>query len=91
MTLLTNDCGPRSSARWRWSRRTASGWCAVGWTATSSASRAATNGFGYDPIFVPDGHDVTSAQLASEEKDAISHRGKALRELVPHLRALLIG
>ena len=49
------------------------------------------NGFGYDPIFVPDGYDVTSAQLASEEKDAISHRGKALRELVPHLRALLIG
>ena len=50
-----------------------------------------SNGFGYDPIFVPDGYDVTSAQLASEEKDAISHRGKALRELVPHLRALLIG
>jgi len=50
-----------------------------------------SNGFGYDPIFVPDGYDVTSAQLASEEKDAISHRGKALRELVPHLRALLMG
>ena len=50
-----------------------------------------SNGFGYDPIFVPDGYNVTSAQLASEEKDAISHRGKALRELVPHLRALLIG
>jgi XTP/dITP diphosphohydrolase len=50
-----------------------------------------SNGFGYDPIFVPDGYEVTSAQLASEEKDAISHRGEALRELVPHLRALLIG
>lgn len=48
-----------------------------------------SNGFGYDPIFVPDGYGVTSAELASDEKDAISHRGKALRELVPHLRARL--
>jgi len=39
------------------------------------------NGFGYDPIFVPDGLDRTSAQLSNEEKDAISHRGQALRRL----------
>jgi XTP/dITP diphosphohydrolase len=39
------------------------------------------NGFGYDPIFVPDGHTVTSAQLTVAEKDAISHRGQALRAL----------
>jgi XTP/dITP diphosphohydrolase len=40
-----------------------------------------SNGFGYDPIFVPDDHDLTSAELPSDEKDAISHRGKALRAL----------
>ena len=44
------------------------------------------NGFGYDPIFVPDGHDVTSAELDAAEKDAISHRGQALRALVPYLQ-----
>lgn len=48
-----------------------------------------SNGFGYDPIFVPEGHQLTSAELPAAEKDAISHRGKALRELLPFiLRAL---
>jgi len=42
-----------------------------------------TNGFGYDPIFVPDGDDRTTAQLSSAEKDAISHRGQAFRGLAP--------
>lgn len=40
-----------------------------------------TNGFGYDPIFVPDGFDVTTAQMSAADKDAISHRGRALRAL----------
>jgi XTP/dITP diphosphohydrolase len=48
-----------------------------------------TNGFGYDPIFVPDGGERTSAELSNDEKDAISHRGNALRALVPVLRDLL--
>jgi len=48
-----------------------------------------TNGFGYDPIFVPDRETRTSAELSDTEKDAISHRGNALRALVPVLRDLL--
>jgi XTP/dITP diphosphohydrolase len=44
-----------------------------------------SNGFGYDPIFVPDGHSVTSAELPSEDKDAISHRGRALRALAERI------
>ncbi len=53
--------------------------------------RRGENGFGYDPIFVPDGHDRTTAEMTSAEKDAISHRGKALRALVPHIAACLEG
>jgi XTP/dITP diphosphohydrolase len=46
-----------------------------------------SNGFGYDPIFVPTGHDRTSAELEVDEKDAISHRGQALRTLAERLAA----
>ncbi|MEJ2854938.1 MULTISPECIES: RdgB/HAM1 family non-canonical purine NTP pyrophosphatase [unclassified Saccharothrix] len=49
------------------------------------------NGFGYDPIFRPEGHDVTSAELTPEEKDKLSHRGRALRLLLPELRKLNAG
>jgi XTP/dITP diphosphohydrolase len=48
--------------------------------------RRGTNGFGYDPIFVPDEESRTTAELSPEEKDAISHRGKAFRALADRLR-----
>ena len=44
-------------------------------------------GFGYDPIFVPDGYEVTTAQMSSADKDAISHRGQAFRGVAALLRA----
>ena len=45
--------------------------------------RRGVGGFGYDPIFLPDGFDITTAEMTSEQKDAISHRGQAMRALVP--------
>jgi XTP/dITP diphosphohydrolase len=43
------------------------------------------NGFGYDPLFVADGNTVTNAELDPSAKDAISHRGQAVRAIVPVL------
>ena len=42
-------------------------------------------GFGYDPVFVPDGYERTFAELSSEEKNLISHRGRALKKFVEFL------
>ncbi|QWF82602.1 RdgB/HAM1 family non-canonical purine NTP pyrophosphatase [Amycolatopsis sp. CA-230715] len=58
------------------------------WRGHLVRERRGTNGFGYDPIFVPEGGTRTSAELSPSEKDAVSHRGRALRLLVPHLRGL---
>ncbi|MGZ5397235.1 MAG: non-canonical purine NTP pyrophosphatase, partial [Mycobacterium sp.] len=45
-------------------------------------------GFGYDPVFLPSGSERTAAELSPAEKDAVSHRGRALALLVPALREL---
>lgn len=44
-----------------------------------------TEGFGYDPLFVPEGYDCTFAEMSGDEKNAISHRGRAVRKLVAYL------
>jgi XTP/dITP diphosphohydrolase len=49
-----------------------------------------TGGFGYDPVFVPDGATLTTAQMAPADKDAVSHRGRALRALLPAIERLAV-
>lgn len=50
--------------------------------------RSGSEGFGYDPLFIPDGYTKTLAELSLDEKNAISHRGKAMRALAEFLRCL---
>ncbi len=58
------------------------------WRGRIAREPAGTNGFGYDPVFVPEGMDCSAAELIPEEKDAVSHRARALEQLLPALRAL---
>ena len=51
-------------------------------------SEAGCGGFGYDPLFIPDGYDCTFAEMSAEEKNAISHRGRAVQKLVTFLTNL---
>lgn len=51
------------------------------WPGTIAHEPAGGGGFGYDPIFIPEGHTVTSAELSADEKNAISHRGRAFAAL----------
>ncbi|MFT6564708.1 MAG: XTP/dITP diphosphohydrolase [Actinomycetes bacterium] len=48
--------------------------------------RQGENGFGYDPIFVPTGYESTTAEMSTQEKDNVSHRGQALRALVTRMK-----
>ena len=58
------------------------------WPGVIARKPVGEGGFGYDPLFVPEGGSVSSAQLTPEAKDAASHRGRALRALLPALSAL---
>lgn len=54
---------------------------------TILGERSGTGGFGYDPIFRPEGETRTFAEMSTDEKNAISHRGRAVRQLVAYLAA----
>ncbi|AHH16098.1 non-canonical purine NTP pyrophosphatase [Nocardia nova SH22a] len=58
------------------------------WPGVIARKPVGEGGFGYDPLFVPDGGTVSAAQLSPAEKDAASHRGRALRALLPALAEL---
>ena len=60
------------------------------WPGLIARGPLGNNGFGYDPVFIPEGEKRSAAQLSSVEKDAVSHRGRALTLLVPTLRALAV-
>jgi len=53
---------------------------------TISLEKRGSGGFGYDPIFVPTGHAKTFAEMVTEEKNALSHRGKSLNRTVNHFK-----
>ena len=55
---------------------------------TIITEKKGTNGFGYDPVFVADGYTKTFAELTLEEKSIISHRGKAVKQLISYLESI---
>lgn len=58
------------------------------WPGSVARAPRGASGFGYDPLFLPEGFDRAAAELTPQEKDAASHRGRALRALAPALSAL---
>ncbi|MDR3662200.1 MAG: RdgB/HAM1 family non-canonical purine NTP pyrophosphatase [Mycobacterium sp.] len=58
------------------------------WPGAIARAPRGAGGFGYDPVFVPSGGSLSAAELTPAEKDAASHRGRALAQLVPALREL---
>ncbi len=63
---------------------------AVGvWAGAVATERGGTGGFGYDPVFVPEGDGRTAAELTAEEKNAASHRARAVAAAIPELSTIL--
>jgi len=60
------------------------------WPGVVLTEAAGAGGFGYDPIFRPDGLEVSSAELTADEKNAISHRARAFGQLIPVVRERLL-
>ena len=61
------------------------------WPGTVLREPAGAGGFGYDPIFKPEGLSVSAAELRADEKNAISHRARAFGQIMPVVRATLLG
>lgn len=60
------------------------------WDGHLATAPMGQNGFGYDPIFIPAGESRSSAELSPEEKDAVSHRGQAVRAIWPVVLELVV-
>ena len=60
------------------------------WRGTLAYEPRGSHGFGYDPIFEPDGREITSAELTPDEKNAQSHRARAFEALLPELDRLAV-
>ena len=61
------------------------------WPGTIARKRSGSEGFGYDPVFCPEGQPGTSADLTSDQKDALSHRAQAFAAIMPVVREQLLG